>query len=166
MVFKLIGILTFAALFMDPCAPRPRQLDLKDVAEACGHENQRYFVRVNGRLHNTGEVNCGDAPGGRKCDVWIADDKGENQLKAAVKMVVRKDDKTRWGNVIIVPEAPADVSQPFGVRFEEILVYDRVGNLKDHTKEKIDMSGSLVPDSETGICSLRVMYVETDTLSN
>ncbi|MBX3287955.1 MAG: hypothetical protein KF855_01300 [Acidobacteria bacterium] len=166
MAIKLTVLVIFAMFFMDPCAHRPRRVELKDVPEDCKIENRRFYVRLSGKLHNTGEVMCGDAPGGRKCDIWLADRNGENQVKASVRMVVRKDDVTRWASVIIVPQAPADVAAPFSVKFEDILIYDRVGNLKDHTKETIDLSGALVVDSGTQVCSLRVMYIESDTADN
>ncbi|MBX3245055.1 MAG: hypothetical protein KF685_11415 [Acidobacteria bacterium] len=162
MAIKLTILTFFVVFFMDPCAQRPRRVELKDVPEDCKIENRRFFVRLSGKLHNTGEVMCGDAPGGRKCDIWLADTNGENQVRASVKMVVRKDDATRWASVIIVPQAPADAAVPFSVKFEDILIYDRVGNLKDHAKETIDLSGALIVDGQTQQCSLRVMYVESD----
>lgn len=163
MFIRLTTLLIFTIFSMDPCAQRPRRIELKDVPETCRHENQRFFVRLTGKLQNTGEVQCGDAPGGRKCDVWLADSNGENQIKASVKMVVGKKDQAKWSSVVLVPKAPADVGEPFSIRFEDILVYDRAGSLRDHTKETIDLSGALQVDNQTQVCSMRVINIESDT---
>ncbi len=166
MGIKLTGVLIFAVLFMDPCAQTPRRVELKDVPEACGSETSQMYVRLSGRLHNTAEINCGDRPGGRRCDVWLADANGENQVKAAIRATATRNEQVRGGSFILVPEAPADAAAPFTVRFEDILIYDRVGNLRDHMKETIDLSGPLELDRNTQICSLRVLHIESNAVEN
>lgn len=161
MGIKLFGILLFVAVFMDPCDKKPKAITLQQVPEACSTEVGRMYVRIKAPLKQTMDFSCGDAPGGRRCELLMENSSGGDQLQIFVRGGEKADGLQQYQSTLIAPKGTSKgVAEPYKVFFDEAKLYDRNGNIVDHVNGPVDVSGSLQLNKDTQRCSLSVLHVE------
>lgn len=161
MGIKLFGFLLFIAAFMDPCDKKPKVITLQQVPEACSTEVGRMYVRVKAPLKQVMNIPCGDAPGGRRCELLMEDPSGSDQLQVFVRGAQDADGLQNFQSTLIAPKGTQnDPVAPYKVPFDAAKLYDRDGRVVDHIKGEVDLSGSLQLNKDTQRCSLLVLHVE------
>lgn len=161
MGIKLVGLIFLVALYMDPCNKKPKEITLEEVPEACSTEVGRMYVRVKAPLWQTMDIQCGDAPGGRRCELFMGEASDKNHLQIFIRGGEKQDGLQKYQSTLIAPKGTAKgVAEPYKVFFDEAKLYDREGNIVDHVKGSVDLSGSLHLNDQTGRCSMRVLHVE------
>jgi hypothetical protein len=162
MSLKVLGLLVIVAAFMDPCDKKPRSITLKEVPEACSTEVGRMYVRVKAPLQQKIDITCGDAPGGRRCELFMGSSATGDELQIFIRGGQKSDGLQQYQSTLIAPKGTSKVvSQPYKVFFDEAKLYDRNGNVVDHINGPVDVAGSLQLNKETGRCSLSVLHVES-----
>ena len=164
MGFKLSILLALVTLFMDPCDKKPRNIELRDVPEACSSEVGRMFVRVKGRMQPASAITCRNHPGGRRCETAISTESGEDVVPVLIKGSEKRDGQTRYESVLVGPKGVSGGSlDPYTVSFDDTELFDRNGIVVDHVNGLVDLSGSLRVNEDTKRCSLLVLHVESGT---